>query len=300
MIQTIHRTPSVLRSLFQFVLPRKTAFSARKGLPENGLRLTGLQVDGGRFSEYCEACGIGDRDLMPLIYPQVLASPLQLALLSTRSFPLRMLGAVHRSNRITQTRAIHLDQAFDVEVKIEAWRILEKGIEIDLLNTLNQGGEFCWESLSTFYVRGSWGRENASPAHLPMLETHVDIAQASASSEWFLDKKAGRRYARITGDYNPIHVSRAAARLFGFERDLAHGMYVLASALEKTPEAASEVLNAQLAQGKTLSLEVEFKGPNYLANDLRKYASVQDEGLRLDVYCANNPKPTLQAGLALG
>jgi len=41
----------------------------------------------------------------------------------------------------------------------------------------------------------------------------------------------GRSYAKVSGDRNPIHTSRLGARLFGFPRRIAHGMWSAARCL---------------------------------------------------------------------
>ena len=41
----------------------------------------------------------------------------------------------------------------------------------------------------------------------------------------------GRRYAEVSGDRNPIHLHPLTARLFGFPRAIAHGMWTKAHAL---------------------------------------------------------------------
>ena len=54
--------------------------------------------------------------------------------------------------------------------------------------------------------------------------------------EEFLEKKetirvpagTGRRYANVSGDYNPHHLYTVLAKLFGFKRAIAHGMWILA------------------------------------------------------------------------
>ena len=51
----------------------------------------------------------------------------------------------------------------------------------------------------------------------------------------------GRDYRRVSGDPNPIHTHRLAARAFGFERPIIHGMWTHARALAaldgRLPEA---------------------------------------------------------------
>lgn len=45
---------------------------------------------------------------------------------------------------------------------------------------------------------------------------------------WRVPEDTGRRYARLAGDFNPIHQHAVAARLFGFKHAIVHGMYTLA------------------------------------------------------------------------
>jgi acyl dehydratase len=48
---------------------------------------------------------------------------------------------------------------------------------------------------------------------------------------WRVPAGVGARYARVSGDRNPIHTSRLAARAFGFRRRIAHGMWTAAHCL---------------------------------------------------------------------
>ncbi|WP_299038862.1 MaoC/PaaZ C-terminal domain-containing protein [uncultured Pseudokineococcus sp.] len=51
------------------------------------------------------------------------------------------------------------------------------------------------------------------------------------SVRWTVPAGTGRAYAAVSGDPNPIHLSRPTARLLGFRRPIAHGMWTLAHAL---------------------------------------------------------------------
>ena len=57
----------------------------------------------------------------------------------------------------------------------------------------------------------------------------ADIASSWHTIDcWALDSAAGRRFAALNGDRNPIHVSATLAQLFGFRGCVAHGMLLLA------------------------------------------------------------------------
>ena len=50
-------------------------------------------------------------------------------------------------------------------------------------------------------------------------------------------RSIGRRYGWLSGDLNPIHLADYGARLFGFERAVAHGMWSMARAFAALGEA---------------------------------------------------------------
>ncbi|KAK6541810.1 hypothetical protein TWF694_007591 [Orbilia ellipsospora] len=63
------------------------------------------------------------------------------------------------------------------------------------------------------------------------------------------------KWARLCKDYNPIHISGIAAKLYGLPGKIAHGNHVAALALK-------EILNAsEKESGAPLRLEVSFKRP---------------------------------------
>ncbi|HBP2819170.1 TPA: acyl dehydratase, partial [Pseudomonas aeruginosa] len=73
-----------------------------------------------------------------------------------------------------------------------------------------------------------------------------------------------RRYARAAGDYNPIHLSAPSAKLFGFPRAIAHGLWNKARSLaalgERLPASGYRV-------------EVRFQKPVLLPASLTLLAS---------------------------
>jgi acyl dehydratase len=48
---------------------------------------------------------------------------------------------------------------------------------------------------------------------------------------WRIPRDIGRRYAEVSGDRNPIHLSSLTARMFGFPSAIAHGMWTKARCL---------------------------------------------------------------------
>jgi len=60
----------------------------------------------------------------------------------------------------------------------------------------------------------------------------------------------GRRYAAAGKDYNPIHLTALSAKMFGFKRAIAHGMWSLAHCAALLQEAGAPEPNELLVQFK--------------------------------------------------
>ena len=79
----------------------------------------------------------------------------------------------------------------------------------------------------------------------------------------------GRRYAKISADYNPIHLSDITARLFGFKQAIAHGMWskarCLAALQDKLPNSG-------------YSVDVAFHRPLFLPAEVVFNSAVNTQG----------------------
>jgi len=113
---------------------------------------------------------------------------------------------------------------------------------------------------------------------------------------WSVPKNRGKKYASISGDYNPIHTSKYLAKLFGFKRDIAHGFGILAQAVNQ-----SELANKTNISAAKCQVDVIFKGPLYLENDasLKQAADVTSvaQEQRFDLFSGSNPKPSICASI---
>jgi len=207
----------------------KAALTARgRGgdLPDDRVARTAVAVDPAELAAYARVCRFDLGNTLPVTYPHVLAFPLQVALMSDRSFPLALPGLVHVRNRIEQLRAIGIDEPLDLEVWAERFARHRSGATVDLCATVSAGGSPVWHGRSTYLARGAKAPDNA-----PDSDVEVGIGEMRPAATWRVPDDAGRRYAAVSGDVNPIHLSGLAAKAFGFKRAIAHGMWVKARAL---------------------------------------------------------------------
>ena len=88
-------------------------------------------------------------------------------------------------------------------------------------------------------------------------------------AQWAVAGDAGRRFAGPSGDWNPIHVSALTARLFGYPRAIAHGMFSAARCLA--------VLQNHLPSDAPLALDLRFKRPLLIPGQVALHTA-QDAG----------------------
>ncbi|MFF7368381.1 MaoC/PaaZ C-terminal domain-containing protein [Streptomyces tricolor] len=227
--------------------------------PRTRLVLPGVRVDLAKLAAYERVCGFptGEPDL-PLTYPHVLGFPLAMRLMSARDFPLPLLGLVHTSIEIVRGAALAADRAYDVEVWVEGLAARPRGVEATVVTALRWGGGLVWESRSRYLAR-------TALAHPPALLDRPESDPRRASSrtpddaplpvvaEWSLGGDVGRRYGAVSGDRNPIHLYPLTARLFGFPRAIAHGMWTVARCLAAHGTGGSA--------GGSAVVRAEFRAP---------------------------------------
>ncbi|EMD85814.1 hypothetical protein COCC4DRAFT_34669 [Bipolaris maydis ATCC 48331] len=77
------------------------------------------------------------------------------------------------------------------------------------------------------------------------------------STQISLSKDDPLKWAALCKDYNFIHLSGLAAKLFGLPGKLAHGNHAAAKALQSLPDAG----NTALPNSIPLQMQVDFKKP---------------------------------------
>jgi acyl dehydratase len=245
----------------------KAAVTARgRGgdLPDTHFARKGVDVDPDHLAAYNRVCRLPLTDVLPVTYPHMLTFPLQMALMSDRSFPLALPGLVHVRNRIDVLRPIGADALLDLEVWAENFAQHRSGAAVDLRATVSAGGQEVWRSTSTYLSRGAKAPDGAPEADI---DVHVgDLARTTAT--WRIPDDAGRRYAKVSGDVNPIHLSGLTAKAFGFKRAIAHGMWVKARVLG--------ALAGRLPDA--LSVDVAFKKPLFLPSTVGLATARAEDG----------------------
>lgn len=246
-----------------------TARGRGGALPDTRLARQGVQVDPAEVAAYARVCRFPLTDALPVTFPHVLAFPLQVALMTDRSFPLALPGLVHVRNTITQLRPIAATEALDVEVWAERFAAHRSGATVDLCASVSAAGAEVWRGRSTYLARGATAPDGAPASDVDVTVGALDRAAAT----WRVPDDAGRRYAKVSGDVNPIHLSGLSAKAFGFKHAIAHGMWVKARALA--------ALSGRLPDA--LTVDVAFRKPLFLPSTVELATAPRDGGWDLAV-----------------
>lgn len=205
-------------------------------------RISGLRPKREHVTAYRRVCGFAADGKLPVTFPHVLTAPLHMAILTSEAFPVRLLGLVHLRNEITSHRPIGEEEAVEAHCQLQGHRETDRGQEFDLRVHLSANGELLWSETSTFLARKRMPR--SSEGAKPSGKRAADPAPVTVqTTSWHADADIGRRYAMVSGDFNFIHLTDLTAKLFGFERAIAHGMWSVArTAAELEPRLAADSL----------------------------------------------------------
>jgi acyl dehydratase len=246
--------PTLPNLFVQAALRRKVTGTQ---LPDTGLRCW-TAVDPVKLAAYRNVCGFSASSVLPPTYLHVLAFNLQMQLMTAKEFPFPLLGLVHLGNRIKVHRPLGGVNKVYIGVQAGNLQPHAKGATFSLLTQVEDGLGMLWEEESTMLCR-EMKLEGAVALVDELLTTPMtEVTRFQAPAD------IGRRYAKVSGDYNPIHLSAPSAKLFGFPRAIAHGMWLKARTLA--------LLSNHLPLSN-LDIDVQFQKPVRLPSEIILLAS---------------------------
>ncbi len=213
----------LLRAALSAVTPRRPA--PAEPVP---IERTGQGASPGGVAAYADVCGVDTHDPLPMLYPHVLAFGLSMRLMTRSDFPFPLPGLVQIRNVAARSRPVGLVEPLDIAVHAEGPRPHPKGRVIDVVTDIRTRGEHVWAERSTYLRRGSGAASNSRPEGPNLADEAGDWPVVD---QWTAQSNIGRRYASVSGDRNPIHLSPLTARMFGFRTAIAHGMWTAGRAL---------------------------------------------------------------------
>jgi acyl dehydratase len=245
-------SPSPLPPLGAAVLLRALFKRPRRlnGVPTPRTTFILDRIDPHQLRRYRQALGFR-ADGIPLTYYYLLAQRAQVATMLDDAFPFRLPGTVHTENALRALAEPRHDVPLVLATTVNIRPPAENGAVIAELETVaRQDGTDIFACRSTYLVvRGQRSARRARP----------DAKELPVLAGWRIPRGMGRAYARISGDWNPIHLWTWSARLMGMQRPIIHGMHTLARACAELEQACGR---------RILALEGRFRAPAPLGSEL--------------------------------
>ncbi|MCY4473119.1 MAG: MaoC/PaaZ C-terminal domain-containing protein [Kistimonas sp.] len=252
-------------------------------LPQLGVCVPGVRPELSAVRRYEQICHFAASRYLPPSWPQVMAFPLHMQLLVDPAMPLRPMGLIHIRNSFRQYRPVEKGALLHIECTLGSAREQKAGLEFDIETRIQADGELVWEGTSTNLSRRATPESGGKKPQQPV--QHWQVLQS-----WKLPADLGRRYARVSGDRNPIHMWPLTARLFGFRRPIAHGLWSKARCLAALMEQTGPV---------PLAVDVRFKTPAFLPGQVEFSHTPLEEAEVRFLLCSASGRPHLTGVLEL-
>ncbi len=171
-----------------------------------------------RLAAFRAHLGFGPETVVPLSLHYLALQRAQLEWMLRPAFPFRLLGMVHMSQSLRALTPWLPDAPFEVHLRAS----LEGKRNVRLDAELHQSGQAVLHASSLY-------RPPREAGARPLRDRAPEPAPTTRPlAQWPLPAHAGRAYAWLSGDANPIHLWPWTARRFGLPQPIVHGMHTLA------------------------------------------------------------------------
>lgn len=218
--------------------------AARHSVPQ-------ARVDLAKLTDFQRLVMHNAQDTLPSGYVHTFAFPVAMSVMAREDFPLPLLGMVHLRNEVRHLRPIHYTEPLSVTAWAENLAGHRAGTRVELVAEVRSGTELVWTGRSTYLAKGVFLPRLDRPARGA---ERADFVPPLPTAQWRLGADAGRNYARVSGDFNPIHLSSLSAKALGMKRSIAHGMYLASRVVAETGPAVQE----------PFEWEIDFESPVFL------------------------------------
>lgn len=237
------------------------------GVPDKGYSYEGVSVDKKQYASYCKMFGFSGENV-PSPYWYIRLFSLKSLLMAHPDAPFPMPGMVHLIDEIHQYDAISPNDSLDVTCQFGRLISHDKGTILEIITQLRREEKIVWEEKNYNLYMGK--KDIGQPADP---SPAIDISAPDQTYEWSLPSGLGLEYAKMSGDFNPIHLHDVGAKLLGFPKHLIHGWYSLNRAVAPIQ---SSLENAH-------ELYVAFKKPLFLPGKVVSRTQTQGNSILFDV-----------------
>lgn len=235
-------------------------------LPDIQIVQRSVLLDENNIAKYRKICGFSSDNEVPITYPYLTIFPLQALLLVDSSFPFQAMGLVHLANRIQQFREINIGEKINVVVQFDQEVVPhEKGYCFTVVSELfSAADDLLWRCESTYLFRTKASKGSEGKLYESTVKPE-DMNGVEKRHQWDIPGDFSRKYASVSGDYNPIHLYGITAKLFGFPHGcIMHGMWSIGACSAQIMPVIKQNTTDDKAGGALAEIYVEMKLPMYV------------------------------------
>lgn len=252
-----------------------------------------LKIDNAHYCSFCQEVDWPASEHPHPLYLQMLSLPLQMQCLLDKKSPFPLLGLIHAANKVSILEHVDLSEPVECRVRFHDVRPHNRGWEVDVMLEGLQSGQLVYRSISSYLVK-------IKAVHVAPLvarkevDDDCDMQDRERIQALSVNANTGRRYAKLSGDYNPIHLSRITAKAFGFKQSIAHGMWTLSRAISSFVSHQENVESLHVEE-----VSCRFKKPVFLPNEIHihQHCKTQTHAL-LDVTDRDDNNTHLSASVS--
>ncbi len=249
-LKTLPPMPAVFCKLLALALTRKPKLTSTSRIPKGQLYLHGFLPDPDRIRQYRQVCGFDSTDrTIPPSYLQTLFIGMLGRYITSDLFPVNPMGLIQTGQWFETAHPVKPGKPLDLYCTLEDMTRTVKGVVTRFHLAVYQENTRVWQGISTYLTRDPAAPRppGKQPGTDPALPARLTIRVPSDT---------GRKYAKVSGDYNPHHLFDTTARLIGFRQAMAHGMWSLARTLAG--------LEKPMADTSAFAVDAAFKLPVYM------------------------------------
>ncbi|TRX55772.1 MaoC/PaaZ C-terminal domain-containing protein [Thalassomonas sp. M1454] len=164
---------------------------------------------------------------LPPSYAFIAAFPYLIKMFADKRFAYSPLGLIHLSSEFIEHQAINYSAPISIKIELKQNINDQRGKLIHIETSIYQNeilslinNNIMLKKIKTKAATRSVKSQQKYNFTGELLEV---IKQAKIIN-----------YCKASGDFNPIHINTFMAKLFGFPKPIAHGMYLLNAAIAKT------------------------------------------------------------------
>ncbi len=248
----MNRPPELKKLLFPALLTifRSKRFEGKNYKKEMSYGLPSIQSK--KLQNYKRYFGFeGD---IPVSYFYLLSQGVQTLLMIDKTFPLPIPGMVHIKTKVTQFSETSLHEALEIKSVVEIDNKEEGSLLPRFSEHFYQNGIKVVEIESIYLLKRKTKKKSYTKRENKIIE-NKDSNWLEES--WNIKRGESMKYAKLSGDFNPIHVSTIFAWLAGFKGKIIQGWYSASRTVAKIEKETGMPVK---------SIDIEFLRPLGIPN----------------------------------